>query len=269
MTVIPLNGIQFSYEDLGRGEPVVLVMGSGGRGRAWQLYQTPALTAAGYRSITVDNRGIPPTDICAGGFTVDDMVDDLVALVGHLGLGRCRFVGTSMGAQVVQELALARPDLVSQAVLMATRGRGDRFRRALSLAEIALHDSGVRVPDSYRAVVQAMQNLSPRTLDDDEKIRDWLEVLELSTTSGEGVRAQLGMEPFPDRLDAYRKITVPCLVIGFEDDLITPPHLGRELAAAIPGAAYELIPGCGHFGYLEDYQAVNKCMLAFFGERPV
>jgi pimeloyl-ACP methyl ester carboxylesterase len=127
----------------------------------------------------------------------------------------------------------------------------------------------VAVPASYRAVVQAMQNLSPRTLDDDEKIRDWLELLELSTASGPGVRAQLGMEPFPDRLEEYRRIQAPCLVIGFEDDLVTPPHLGRELADAIPGAAFELIPGCGHFGYLEDHQAVNKAMLAFFGERDV
>jgi pimeloyl-ACP methyl ester carboxylesterase len=267
MPVITVNDIRLSYDDIGQGDPVVMVMGTGGRGRAWHLHQVPALTAAGYRAITVDNRGIPPTDECAEGFTLQDMVGDLVGLVEYLGIAPCRFVGTSMGAYVVQELALARPDLVRQAALIATRGRSDAVRTALSLAEVDLHDSGAAVPVQYRAVVKAMQNLSPRTLDDEAKIKDWLEIFELAAGSSEaGLRAQLGLEPIPNRLPAYRGIQVPCQVIAFEDDLITPPLLGRELAETVPGAGFELIAGCGHYGYLEDPAAVNKCMLAFFGQ---
>ncbi|NEB67029.1 alpha/beta hydrolase, partial [Streptomyces fulvissimus] len=83
------------------------------------LHQVPALRAAGYRVVTFDNRGIPPTDVCADGFTVDDMVADTAGLIEHLGLGPCRVVGTSLGAHVAQELCLARPELVSQVVLLA------------------------------------------------------------------------------------------------------------------------------------------------------
>jgi len=101
-----VNGIRMHYDSEGTGQPVLMVMGSGSRGRVWDLHQVPALTAAGYRVITFDNRGIPPTDECAEGFTVDDMVADTAALVEHLGIGPCLFVGTSMGAQIVQDLAL-------------------------------------------------------------------------------------------------------------------------------------------------------------------
>jgi pimeloyl-ACP methyl ester carboxylesterase len=78
------------------------------------------------------------------------------------------------------------------------------------------------------------------------------------------VRAQLEVEDFPDRLAAYGRITVPSLVIGFADDLMVPSYLAREVAKAIPGARYEEIEGCGHFGYLERPTEVNKLLVKFF-----
>lgn len=265
MPIVPVNGIRLSYEDSGgTGEPVVMVMGSGATGRAWHLHQVPALVAAGYRVITFENRGIAPSAPCADGFTIQDMVNDVIGLIGHLRLDGCRLVGTSLGSYVVQELALRRPDLVQSAVLLATRGRVDAMRRALTRAEIELYDSGVRLPPKFDAVVQVMRNLSPRSLLNDVEVSDWLEVLEATSGNVSGERAQLGLDPTPSRLPAYRSISVPCHVIAFQDDLVTPPELGREVAEAIPGASYEVIPGCGHYGYLEDPDSVNKGIVEFF-----
>lgn len=264
MPIVTVNGIRLNYEERGSGDPVVLVMGTGGSGRVWHLHQVPAFVAAGYRVITIDNRGIPPSDVCAAGFTVDDMVADVAGLIEHLGLGPCRLVGTSLGALVVQELALAMPSVVRQAVLMATRCRADVFRTAVARAEIALHDSAAAVPPLYDAVYRAVQNLSPRTLNDDARMTDWLDLFELSPVSGPGVRAQLELSLFGDRRAAYRRIAVPCQVIAFDGDLNAPPHLVREVAEAIPGARFEVVPGCGHYGYLEDPVTVNKVIVEFF-----
>jgi len=245
--------------DTGTGDPVVLVMGTGATGRVWHTHQVPALVGAGLRAITFDNRGLRPGD--EPGFTVADLVADLAALIEGLGAGPCALVGTSLGAYVVQELLLARPELATRAVLMATKGRSDVLRDRLAQAEKDLYDSGARVPASYSAVVRAMQFLSPRTLDRDAA--DWLDLLELTARFDAGTRAQLDLEPAPDRLAAYTAITVPCHVIAFADDLITPPHLGREVAAAIPGATFEVIGDCGHYGYLENPTAVNASLLAY------
>ncbi|MET7937495.1 alpha/beta hydrolase [Streptomyces sp. NPDC005322] len=264
MPIATINGIRLSHQDTGSGDPVVMIMGSGSGGRAWHLHQVPALTAAGHRVITFDNRGIPPTDVCTGGITVADMVGDVVGLIETLRLGTVRVVGTSMGAYVAQELALAHPGLVRQAVLIASRARSDALRRALARAEQELHASGTELPIAYRAVVQAMQSLSPRTLDDEQSIADWLDLLEMAREDRAGRGAQLAMEPMPDRRSAYAGITVPCHVISFADDLITPPRAGEELASVIPGASFELIPDAGHYGYLENPEAVNKSMLEFF-----
>jgi pimeloyl-ACP methyl ester carboxylesterase len=96
-------------------------------------------------------------------------------------------------------------------------------------------------------------------------VQEWLDLFEFSGSGiSAGVRAQLEVEDFPDRLAAYKWIRVPSLVIGFADDLMVPPYLAREVAEAIPGARYEEIDGCGHFGYLERPVAVNKLLVEFF-----
>ncbi|SDD36777.1 alpha/beta fold hydrolase [Actinokineospora iranica] len=264
MPLIRVNGIRLHYRDTGSGDPVLLLMGTGGSGSVWDLHQVPALVAAGYRPIAVDNRGIPPSDECADGFTVHDMVADTAGLIEALGLGSCRMVGTSMGAYIAAELALARPDLVRQAALLAARGRSDVLRTALAAAERDLRESGIDLPARYRAAMRAVQFLSRTTLSDDTAARDWLDLLELSAGEGPGVAAQQGLEPMPDRLAAYAAIRVPVRVVSFSDDVIAPPGLGAELAAAIPGAESTVIPDCGHYGYLEDPESVNKVLIDFF-----
>jgi pimeloyl-ACP methyl ester carboxylesterase len=264
MSSATVNGINLHFDEYGSGEPVLLITGSGARGRMWTPHQVPALTAAGYRVITVDNRGMPPTDVCLEGFTLDDMAADTAGLIEILGIGPCRIVGFSLGGMMVQELLLAHPDLITQAVLMATRGRTDALRTAMAAAESELLESGIVLPPLYAAVVHATQFLSPRTQSDDRQIRDWLDIFEMSLSDRSASRAQRGLELVENRLEEYRKIKSPCLVIGFGDDLIAPPGLCRELSEYIPDCRYEEVAGCGHYGYLEQPESVNALIIDFF-----
>lgn len=264
MPRIMVNGVNLHYDDYGSGDPVVLITGSGATGKMWSPHQVPALNAAGFRVITVDNRGMPPSDPCPEGFTIDDMVVDTARLIERLGLGPCRIVGFSLGAMVVQELLLTHPELITQAVLSATRGRTDALRAAISAGESELAESRVVLPRQYAAVIHAMQFLSPATLRDERRIRDWLDIFEMSLVSHETNRSQHGLELLEGRLEEYRKITSPCLVIGFRDDLIAPPHLCREVADSIPGCKYEELADCGHYGYLEQPEEANSLIISFF-----
>ncbi|RSM50910.1 alpha/beta hydrolase [Amycolatopsis balhimycina DSM 5908] len=257
------HGIRLSYHDQGRGAPVLLLTGTGAPSSVWDLHQVPALRAAGFRVITMDNRGIPPSDDGADGFTVDDLVADVAALLDHLDASPCRVVGTSMGSYIAQELALARPELVDAVVLMAACGRSSLVQRVLAEAEADLIGRGTELPPGYRAAVRAMHNLGPATLADDDLAADWLDLFAASENWGPGVRAQLLLSALPDRREAYRAIKVPCHVVSFEHDLVAPPSAGQELAAVIPGATHRTIPGCGHFGYLEKPEAVNRELLRF------
>lgn len=258
--------INLAYDDQGNGEPVVFIAGSGGAGRTWHLHQTPAFLAAGYRVITFDNRGVGATEN-AEGFTTQTMVADTAALIETLDVAPARVVGASMGSFIAQELMLARPGLVSSAVLMATRGRHDRTREFFGTAEAELVDSGMKLPASYRAKIRLLESFSPKTLNNDKVVDDWISMFTLwPTKSTPGLRCQLDVSPQSNRLPVYRNISVPTLVIGFADDLVTPPHLGREVADTLPGGRYLQIPDAGHLGFLERPEAVNSAALKFFAD---
>jgi pimeloyl-ACP methyl ester carboxylesterase len=261
--------INLAYDDSGSGDPVLFIAGRGGAGRTWHLHQVPAFVRAGYRAITFDNRGIGATEN-AGHLTVATMVEDTAALIDELVGGPVRVVGVSMGSFIAQELMLARPGLVSQAVLLATRGRHDRARAFFSAAERALLDSGITLPAEFDAKIRVLENFSRKTLDNDRAVGDWIEMFTMwPTKSTPGLRAQLDVAPTDNRLPAYRAITAQVLVIGFSDDVVLPPHLGAEVANAIPGARYLEIPDTGHLGFIEKPQAVNDAMLKFFAGAPV
>ena len=116
MPIAKVNGINVHYDDYGSGPPVVLVTGTGSTGRGWTPHQVPALTAAGYRTITIDNRGVAAHRYRPGRIHLADMVADTVGLIDFLGIGSVSVVGFSLGGLIVQESLLAHPDVFSQAV---------------------------------------------------------------------------------------------------------------------------------------------------------
>ncbi|WP_255621924.1 alpha/beta fold hydrolase [Pseudonocardia sp. DSM 110487] len=270
MTIMTRDGVRISYDDFGGTGPLaVLVMGTGSPGRVWHTHQVPALRAAGFRVVTVDNRGAGASDECAAGFTIDDMVGDVAGLVAHLDAGPAAVVGTSLGARIVVELALARPDLVTRAVALAAHARLDPVQRAFTAGEIALADEKIVLPLGYHASVAATQYLSPATLRDDQAAQDWLDLLSFAGSGvGPGQRAQLAVSvALTDRTAAYRDIAVPLLVVAFADDATIPPRLSREVADAVPGARYVEIPDAGHYGYLERPDEVNRVLVDFIAPR--
>lgn len=266
MPTTVLNGIRIAHEVTGDGPLVVLVMGSGSPGRVWGLHQVPALVDAGYRVVTFDNRGIGASDQCASGFTIDDMVRDVAALIEHHG-APASVVGTSLGARVTQELALARPDLVRAAVMCGAHARMTPAMITLNDGEIEMAEKGIRTPARYSAGITALLNLSPATLRDATAVQDWLDIFEFSSTPPTpGAIAQMRLDRGFDRREAYRAIRVPSLVVAYADDRVIDPVLSREVAEAIPGCGLREIADAGHYGYLERPEEFNRLVLGFLAD---
>lgn len=245
----------------GDGEPVVLVNGAGADASMWAL-QVPALLRAGFRVITFDYRELGPGD---PPYTLDDLVVDTGGLVEHLALGASHLIGFSLGALVAQEVALARPELVRSLALIATRARTDVFRSALIDAALSRLDEPEAIPTPYAATTLALQMLSPRTLGDEPVAADWLSLFGRSVDSDAlpALRAQYAAARIGDRRSALGAVTAPCLVLSFDDDVLAPPYLGREMAEAIPATSFRSLPDCGHLGLLERPGAVNEAVTSF------
>ncbi len=238
-------------------------MGQAAGGNVWSMYQVPALKSAGYEVITFDNRGVPPSEVPPGDYSLADLVADTAGLIEVLDAGPCRLVGTSLGAVVATELAVRRPDLVSCCVLMAVRARADATRRAISAAERVLTSGGVQLPPAYEASVSVLQMFSPATLNDNARASVWLDVYEMSAARRAAAKGQGAIDISSDRRDALQAVPVPCRVIAFSDDLMCPPHLSAEVAEAIPDCDYIEIGSCGHLGYLERPDEVNSAIVEF------
>ncbi len=260
------NGLRLSYEIIGEGEPVLLICGTGQSAFTWQFFQVPALVEAGYQVVTFDNRGMPPSDCPPPPYTVFDMAADAAGLIEALGIGPCHVAGLSLGAFITQELALSRPDLVRGAVMMGTFGRQNAWTRANISGWVELDESGITLPRQFDVTSSMPSLFSPHALVDDERVNLYFEFSKANPPwEGPGKHGQHTADrDYDDRLEALAGIQVPCLVVAFELDVLTPAPLGREVADTIPGCRFLLVGATGHAGPMEAPDVVNPAMIEFF-----
>ncbi len=78
-------------------------------------------------------------------------------------------------------------------------------------------------------------------------------------------RQQTAILNRPDSRPTLRTITCPTLVVGGQQDAITPPELLAEIADGIAGAEFHIIENCGHLSPLEQSDTVNELMRQWIG----
>jgi pimeloyl-ACP methyl ester carboxylesterase len=262
-TVQRPGGVEIAYEDTGDGAggdrpAIVLTHGFTLTLRMWDP-TVDALTAAGWRVVTWDARGhgqtsTPDDPAC---YTLDAVVDDLTALLDHLGLRRPVIGGLSFGGYLALAYWCARPDRV----------------RALVLADCG---PGYRNPQARE---QWNRTAMERATDIESRGAEAL-AGDPSAGSSPEVRARAGLErhrSLPSLVHAVRgfltqhdgrvmerieQVDVPALVVvGEQDD---PFRKASEvMAAKIPDARLVVIPGAGHVANLDQPEAFNRAMLDF------
>lgn len=119
MPAIDVQGLPMAYEITGRGEPVVLVAGTGYPGATWYPGLLEPLAAA-HTVLTFDHRGTGATPSTPERYSTRGFAQDAVGLLDALGLPAAHVVGHSMGGRVAQWMALDHPERVRSLVLAAT-----------------------------------------------------------------------------------------------------------------------------------------------------
>jgi thioesterase CepJ len=264
-TVALRTGITASVNFDGTG-PDLLMIGGPHTAELMRGFIGPRFTAAGFRLITVEYRGIPPSTVPPGEYTVAQLTEDLIALLEQCELAPLRVYGYSLGANVVLELLAARPDLVARAVLGG-------IRTAHPFASAEMHDEFLarmaggepEPPPLTEMLLRARLMFGPRRLASDAFTGAIRQVLTLPPTEGHNVpgltAASRGHEPSPDRLATVR---TPCRVIGFEHDVLTPAGGARALARLL-GAEYREIRNCGHGAFIEQPRELTRLVTEFLG----
>ncbi len=218
--------INLAYEDNGSGDPVLFIAGTGGAGRTWHIHQIPRFLSAGYRCVTFDNRGIGATEE-AGDFTPEQMIADTAALIEDVIGGPTRIVAISMGAYIAQELMLTRPELVTQAVLMAPAAAwtAPANRSVPPTSSSPTPASSCRRPMRRKCVCWRTSHPRPSTTRR-RSATGWRCSPPSRSSALPACAPSSRSTPKDNRLAAYRSITNEVLVIGFADDLLTPGRAG-------------------------------------------
>jgi pimeloyl-ACP methyl ester carboxylesterase len=229
-------------------------------GRMWAP-QVEAL-AGTYQLIVPDLRGFG----AAGEQAVEEagmdlLADDVARLLDDRGLDRVVLGGLSMGGYVALAFVRRHADRLGGLLLLGAKAgadseqaRGDR----LAMAERVLAEGADFLPEAMLPRL-----LGKTTLGERPELVERVTVLIREQDPRAVAGAQRGMAARPDASDVLETIAVPTLVVTGEEDAVIGPEVGRELAAAIPGARFLLVERAGHLCNLEQPDVVNEALLDF------
>jgi pimeloyl-ACP methyl ester carboxylesterase len=244
----------------GAGTPLVLLHAFPLDGRMWAP-QVEAL-AGTYQVIVPDLRGFGAArDQAVEEAGMDLLADDLLRLLDDRGLDRVVLGGLSLGGYVALAFLRHHADRVSGLVLLDTKASadGDQARAdRLKMAERVLAEGNDFVPEVMlpRLLGETSREHRPEVV---EKVTGLIREQTPEAIAG----AQRGMAARAATTDVLATITVPTLVVTGEEDAVTGPEIGRDLAAGIPGARFLLVEEAGHLVNLEQPEIVNEALLDF------
>ena len=120
------TGVDLYYESHGQGEPLVLIPSTAFSGEVWRPSQVPELSRS-LNLIIHDPRGCGRSHVVQEVYTIDQMANDVVALLDHLGIRSAHVLGHSMGGRIALSMALNFPGRV-KSLIMAASGSGPAAR---------------------------------------------------------------------------------------------------------------------------------------------
>jgi pimeloyl-ACP methyl ester carboxylesterase len=264
----PSGPVDIAYEEIGdsSGRPILLVPGLGTQMIHWDSELCGMLAARGFRVIRMENRdsghstvlsdeGLPdPVSLFLGlkrglRYGLEEMADDAIAVLDHLGIERADLAGFSMGGMIVQAAVLRHPERVSAltSIMSRTGHRADAApdpRHGLALLKTR--------PDDLESFIWHMKRLSavigsPAYRPDPERLERMARMSWARGIHPEGTARQLhAVNTQTDRTGRLGEVRAPTLVIHGAADRLVFPRGGRRTAAAIPDARLRVFEGMGH-----------------------
>ncbi len=239
------DSVEIAFDDVGQGEPVLLIHGFASNGRVnWvDTGWVKTLLDGGFRVITMDNRGHGESEKLYNPdlYSAAEMAEDARRLLDHLKIPRAHVMGYSMGARIAAFLTIAHPSRVGAAVFagLASRmitgvGGGPEIAKALEASSL------LDVTDVEARVFRVFA----------EQTRGDLKALAACIKSS---RVKITGE-------MLATIKNPVLVVVGENDDVAG-EIG-PLLAAIPGATGLTLPRRNHMNAVGDRQ-YKEAVLTF------
>jgi len=252
-----MTAVDVSYTVDGAADaPVVVLSNSLGATRGMWDPQVPAL-AERYRVVTYDARGHGESPAPAGPYSLDDLVDDLVALLDALGAQRAHLAGLSLGGMTAMRLAVREPARVDRLALLCTSA--DPEAKPFLERAAAVRAGGT----APLAQTVASRWVTPGFAAEHPELMARLEAM-IAGCDDEGYAACAEVVAAVDLREDLARITAPTLVISGAEDPALPPEHQRVIADGIPGAELLTVSPGAHLANLERTLEVTGALLGHF-----
>ncbi len=266
MSEFSIGNVQIHYDiSPGPARHIVLVHAYPTTSKMWEPQVGPL--SARRTVVNYDVRGFgrssAPDDATA--YSQDRSVEDLLALLDHLKLGKADICGLSMGGNIALNFALKYPGRVASLVVSGTgSGSGDPalfVEKTNNWAAIAERDGMQAYADHIMSdgVFSGYANRGPK---EREHLRSLILSNKVPGVAHTARQVLAKRPPIPDLIPRMRNLNVRTFLIAGELDEAVA-YSTKVMADAIPNARVEIIAGAGHFNNLEFPDLVSRLLCDF------
>ncbi len=253
------NGIEYEVSGPRTGIPVVLIHGFPFSKEMWEP-QAEVLKNR-YYTISYDVRGHGRSDAGDGQYTIELFVDDFIALLDHLKIGRAVVVGLSMGGYIALRAIERHPERFRGLVLCDTRSEADtnegKVRRANQAKSVKV-DGMKKFADTFVSGLFYEETFlrTPHIIEEITSI-----IAKTSPLSVAGTFIALAART--DTTASLYNIKVPTLILVGKHDTLTPPSASSAMKEKIPNAEMFILAKAAHMTNLENTEQFNEHLLNF------
>jgi 3-oxoadipate enol-lactonase len=238
---VEVDGGHLYYDKAGDGPAIILLHGFGVDRRSW--YPQVEAFAERYSVVAIDLRGFGLASMPKGPYRHHN---DVASVLDHLGIAQASIVGSSMGARVALDFAIAFPERTSVVVSADGVPSGFVFDRP----------PGAPRGPSREQVSQTLKSLGP------ERAETFLAIV-ADYTRWHRKNDDPRVEIVPPAIMRLAEVKAPALVIVGGDDLSDYHKAADMFITGIPHALRHVIDGAGHLPNLESPEEFNRVVLEF------
>lgn len=260
---VPTCGYNTSYLQAGAGEPLILIHGGGAGADSYGNWRECIPLFAEHMAVYApDMVGFGHSDCpdpASFTYDADSRIDQFIAFIEALDLAPANLVGNSMGGATALGVAMKRPDLVKNLVLMGSAGLNHGINPALH--PVVNYDF---TREGMRRVIESLAN--PHFIPSDEMLDYRYElsikpdVLKSYKAIMGWVREQGGLH-FPE--EEISKVKNRTLVFNGKDDLVIPMSEAYRFLELLDKSHGYFLPNCRHWAMIEYPQIFAKVTLDF------
>jgi pimeloyl-ACP methyl ester carboxylesterase len=252
------QGARIWWGSVGKGEPVVMLMGLGCSSALW--FRIAPRLARTHRVILIDNRGTGQSR--APGAVVHrvaHMAADVDAVLEAAGEPDAHVVGFSMGGMIAQQFAVDFPHRVRTLALLGTNPGGPRTLQAAASVRRLLFDKATMSPEEALVAMRPYtygRDTPDALFEEDSLVRI------ANQPSARDYRAQLHALLYWSAYRQLASLEMPLLVVHGLQDALIPPGNGRLIASRVPGAR---LVELAHASHWLTTDATEECLQALRG----